>query len=70
MAGNLVPHIRSEILRQRGGQHNWQVLEEVVAAMTPQQQEAFYRTLQNANDEGRQQGKRDALRSPFRYMGT
>ena len=66
---NFLPHVRAEILRQRGGRANCETLEAVVRAMTPQQQEAFYRTLQCAADDGRQQGRRDAMRNPFRFTG-
>lgn len=65
----ILRHIQAKILQQSGGRHNWTLLEEVVKAMTPEQQQAYYRTLEHAEEEGRRQGKRDAMKSPFRFTG-
>lgn len=65
----MLRHIQAKILRQRGGQDKWKILEPVVTAMTAEQQQAFYRTLETAESDGQQQGKRDAMKSPFRFTG-
>lgn len=67
---NYLPYIRAKILGGRGGQTYWPLLEEAVTAMTPQQQEAFYRVLENAKDEAVMAAKREVRKAPWRYMGS
>lgn len=64
---NLLPHIRAMILRQRGGSQNWEILKDIVEAMTEHQKEAFFRTLKNAEEDGVEAGKRAARRQPGRF---
>jgi len=61
---NYLPHIENLVYNQAGGPHHWAVLKPVVEAMTEQQRESFFRTLQNAKDDGRRDGRRDEARHP------
>ena len=62
-------HIQAYVLRQRGGRQRWAVLEPVVRKMTDREQEALFRTFQEADDE-KEEAKRDVRRNPYKYFGS
>ena len=48
------------IIKQvRGGSHYWSILSESLKNLTPEEQEALYRVLQNTRSEAEQEGKRE-----------
>lgn len=63
----MLRHIRSFVLQRRGGQHYWRTLGPVVEKMTDAEQEALFRVLENAKEEGETEGRRQARTSPWRY---
>jgi len=63
---NCFNYVRAMILQLRGGRIYWDALEPVIKEMTPQQQEALLRVLQNSQQEGKDQARQQLRQSHFR----
>lgn len=61
-------HIRSHVLRGRGGQHYWRTLEPLVRKMTDAEQEALFRVLETTKQDAEDDARRKVRTSPWRFM--